>query len=117
MTEHARELVWSQMVDEGDYSGAESLATGSVDLAETPEVTDITDELNGVVRDLTLALMAATDFLNSPDQPSSLAESILNDIDYLQGVLSQTIGIEPHTALRIAGITPKLEAIALLRLG
>ena len=105
------------MVDEGDYSGAEALATGSVELVETPEVTDISEELNGVLRELTLTLMAADDFLKSPDQPSSLAESILDDIDYLQGVLSQTIGIEPHTALRIAGITPKLEAIALLRLG
>lgn len=117
MTERSKELVWSQMVDEGNYSDAEKIATGAVDIISEPEFTDITSELMGVVKDLTLALMAASDFLKSPDQPSSLAESILCDIDYLQGVLSQTIGLEAHTAQQIADITPRLEAVALQRIG
>ena len=113
MSEHSKELVWSQLVDEGEYASASKVAPG----ANAAEFTGITVEVEKLRVELSIALSAAAEFLNSGDQPSTRAEALLSDIDYLQEVLSMTAWLESHTVLRIAEITPQLEAIALLKLG
>ncbi len=117
MSERTNELAWSQMMDESDFTGAERVATDTVGVVGESEFTGITEEHMKLRRELTLALNAAAEFLSSGDQPSSRAEELLLDIDYLQDAVSQTIGIDEITVQRIADITPRLEAIALLRLG
>jgi len=86
-------------------------------LDQSAEFTGITEELEKLRAELSVALFAASEFLKSEDQPPSRAEQLLIDIDFMQEAISASIGLTDDEASRAADITPQLESIALLKLG